>query len=378
MKILVIAPEPFFTVRGTVLAVRDLATSLCRRGHSVDILTFHLGDDVAEPNLRIVRTSLFSKHIAAIPPGFSGGKLALDMVLIPRALYLILTGRYDIVHCVEESAYFISFFKWIRRFLFIYDMDSDIPHQLEYSGKIRSRVLFRLARWIERYAIRRADAVVTISNNFTESVHAIAPGKTVIQIEDVSVCEELPPARPHEGAIILYTGNFQPYQGVELLIEGFGKIQDRFPSAHLVLAGGEPAEIEGLKNRYAGVRLRFTGKRPMAEMPRLMADADILASPRSQGENTPYKIYSYLAAGKPLLATRIISHTEVLTDGVDSLLVEPTPDSIAGGLAALLGDPSLARRLGAGARKLFDARYSRERYEEKVDRLCNFMEKNCR
>lgn len=375
MKILMIAPQPFFTVRGTPLAIRELVGVFLRTGHSVDVLTFHLGEDV--PGLRIYRNKIFSKVIKSIPPGFSVKKFLLDIVLLPKALWLILQNRYDVVHCVEESSFLISWFRCIRPSLFIYDMDSDIPKQLKESGKIKNWFILRLIKEIEKIAIRRADAIVTICPVFTNKIKRIYPNKIVFQIEDVSVVDKIPWAerKDHEKRI-LYTGNFEKYQGVELLIEAFKKTVRELPSVILIIVGGEDEEVGIYKKRYDDKQIIFTGKKPLSEIPNFLQMVDILVSPRLKGDNTPFKIYSYLATGKPILATNIISHTQVLTNEKDSLLVEPTIEAIAEGLKRLIKDEDLAHRLGIGARKLFSENYTRVCFDGKVKNYINFLEEN--
>jgi len=375
MNILLISPEPFFTIRGTPLAVRELATAYGALGHSVDILTYHLGEDISAAGVRIVRTKLFSRFIRFVRPGYSLNKVILDCVLFPKALRLILTHRYDVVHCVEESAYFIPWFRWIRKFLFVFDMDSDIRSQLEYSRRITNKSVLTFVKMMEVFAISRADAVVTIGPLFTDAIRALFPGKPVFQIEDVSVSDEISvPGEHAAGKTILYTGNFEAYQGLDILLEGFRKVQGRWRDVTLLIVGGEEGEVREMKARYDDPRIVFAGTKPVSEMSRFLQMADILVSPRANGENTPYKIYSYLASGKPILATRIVSHTQVLTDGVDVLLVDPTGEGIAEGLDILLGNADLARHIGAGGKKLFEEHYSRERYREKVGALVKFLE----
>lgn len=374
MHILIIAPEPFFAVRGTPLAVRELATAFLEFGHRVDILTYHLGEEVNAPGLRVYRNKWFSRRPTKVKPGYSLNKLCLDAVLFPKALRLILKNRYDVVHCIEESAYFICWFKWLRPFLFFFDMDSDIPQQLIDAGIIKRRWTVKLARMFERIAINAADGVVTICPLFTRRVTALFPGKRVFQIEDLSATGECQSMDRPDNRTILYTGNFQDYQGVDILIEGFIKIKDRWPDMQLLLVGGEVGEIRALRERYPGDRITFAGKIPISELPRFIAMARILVSPRRCGENTPFKLYTYLASGKPLLATDVPSHSQIVADGKEALLVEPTAEGIAAGLARLLSDEAYARRIGTNARKLFEARYSRKGYMEKVGRLLAYME----
>ena len=99
-----------------------------------------------------------------------------------------------------------------------------------------------------------------------------------------------------------------------------------------------------------------------------MARAAILTSPRSTGTNTPLKIYELLASGTPLLATRILSHTQVLDDEV-CFMVEPTAASMAEGLVAALTDEARREAVIEAARALYRERYSRPVYEAKMRRL---------
>ena len=105
----------------------------------------------------------------------------------------------------------------------------------------------------------------------------------------------------------------------------------------------------------------FAGQQPAREIPAFVAAADILVSPRTAGTNTPLKIYSYLQSGKPIVATDLRTHTQVL-DGTTALLVKPDADALAAGLARLVDDPALGRRLAAAAAELSRTRYSREAF----------------
>lgn len=374
MNILVIAPQPFFTIRGTPLAVKELVSTFIKLGHRVDLLTFHLGYEIGIPGLSIYRNRLFKGLIRSVPPGFSWSKFILDMVLLFKALVLILKNNYNVVHGIEESAYFIIWFRWIKKFRFVYDMDSDIPRQLAESRRIRNRFILWFVGIIERYTIRHSDVVVTICPVLTQKVKDIFPKKPVFQIEDVSVTDEPGPmAGASARRVILYTGNFENYQGVSVLIEGFKKIEKDYPDIELLLVGGEEEEISELKKRFGGDRITFAGKRPLSEIPHFLQLATILVSPRLKGENTPFKIYSYLASGRSILATDIISHTQILTSGQDALLVEPTPQGIASGLSSLLSNPDLMGRLGKNARALFESRYTHRCYEDKVRRYVDFL-----
>jgi glycosyltransferase involved in cell wall biosynthesis len=100
--------------------------------------------------------------------------------------------------------------------------------------------------------------------------------------------------------------------------------------------------------------------------------ADVLVSPRLHGTNTPLKIYEQLASGRPLVATRIWSHTQVLDESV-CFLVDPTPESLADGLIAALTDPEESAERVRNAISLYEREYSRPVYEQKIRRLLEIV-----
>jgi glycosyltransferase involved in cell wall biosynthesis len=100
--------------------------------------------------------------------------------------------------------------------------------------------------------------------------------------------------------------------------------------------------------------------------------ADVLVSPRREGTNTPLKVYEQLASGKPLVATRIGSHTQVLSDEV-CFLVDPEPEAMAAGILSALEDTPKLRELVANARALYEQQYSASAYDAKMRRLLEIL-----
>ena len=98
------------------------------------------------------------------------------------------------------------------------------------------------------------------------------------------------------------------------------------------------------------------------------AAADVLVSPRVEGNNTPLKIYEQLASGIPLVATRILSHTQVLDEEV-CVLVDPDAESMGRGLTAALTDQARRRKVVRSAQRLYERKYSRRVYTDKMRRL---------
>ena len=103
----------------------------------------------------------------------------------------------------------------------------------------------------------------------------------------------------------------------------------------------------------------FAGQRPADEIPAFLDAADALVSPRSSGTNTPLKIYQYLRSGRPIVATRLLTHTQVLDDAV-AYLSDATPEGFGAAILEALADPDRARAVGARARQLAETKYSYE------------------
>jgi glycosyltransferase involved in cell wall biosynthesis len=92
-------------------------------------------------------------------------------------------------------------------------------------------------------------------------------------------------------------------------------------------------------------------------------------SPRSRGTNTPLKIYQYLRSGKPIVATRLLTHTQVLSDRT-AILTDVTPEAFAAGILRGLDDRLESDAIGRRARELADTKYSYEAYLEKTRQAC--------
>ena len=379
MKILLLAPQPFFEVRGTPLAVLAMARALTGLGHQVDLLTFPQGADVEMPGLRHERS--LRLPVGRVRAGPSLAKLVLDVPFMLEAVGRMTFGGYDVVHAVEEAAHLAAPVARLLRLPLVVDVDSSIPEQLRYSGFAARGPLPWLAERLERHALRHSSAVITVCASLTEGVKARVPLARVFQIEDPPLVDAAaPPSAEVERLrgelglgsqpVVLYSGNFESYQGVDLLVDAAGLV----PEARFVFMGGEPSEIDAMRARAGGAgRVVFSGKRPPSELPAFLALAEVVVSPRSRGANTPFKVYTYLASARPLVATRIATHTQLLDDSL-AFLVEPTPAGLAAGIRQALADPVEARARADRGRALIEREYSPARFAEKVARAYDAVE----
>lgn len=386
MKILVLAPHPFFQARGTPLAVRTVLEFLGARGHQVDVLTLHEGEDVEVPNCRIHRIPRLP-GIRNVRAGFSLKKVVCDVVLLGECLRMVRRTRYDLIHAVEESAFIAAAASAFSGTPYIYDMDSSLAEQLVESYPAIHRLLPFL-RFCESVAVRRSIGVLTVCAALEDIAHTHAPDKPVGRVEDSTLLEGESPVTHAEngllpeplrrgGPVAMYVGNLERYQGIDLLLQGFRVTLRRLPSASLVIIGGREDDIRRYRTMAAGLgigsRVHFLGPRPVEQLSGLLRQADVLVSPRLKGLNTPMKIYSYLDSGTAVLATRLPTHTQVLDDHT-AYLVDPEPDAMGTGLASLLSDGRLRERLGAQAQAYVQEEFTPEAARRKLASFYDAME----
>ena len=176
--------------------------------------------------------------------------------------------------------------------------------------------------------------------------------------------------------VILYAGTFEAYQGIELLVDAAGEIVRTHENVRFLCVGGNETQVRRMKalayQRGVSEYFIFPGTVPPDEVQSLFGIASILLSPRISGTNTPLKIYSYLRSGVPIVATKIRSHTQVLTDEV-AMLVEPQSQFISSGILRLLEDAPLGNRLAESALRLAEKSYSPDAYYQKMAEVLSFL-----
>lgn len=370
MNVLLLAPHPFFRPRGTPLAERQLLRVLSRLGHRVTVLTVHQGEHLELPGVRIARLPRLP-GMGEMPPGFSLQKLICDLMLLVACWRELGRERYDLVHASEEAAFIALVVGRLRARPYVYDMDSSLPEQL-LARFPWLRPLGGALRRCEGAAVRGSVGVLAVCRELERVARRHGPPTLAVRtVEDASLLDE--PADPTtlaraademgsiRGPRVLYVGNLERYQGIDLLLEAFARIAVRDPAPSLVLVGGAPHHIAHYRRRAEALglhgRVQLLGPRPVGALGGYLRGADVLVSPRIEGHNTPMKVYSYLASGRPVVATRLPTHTQVLDDRV-ARLAEPNAEALATALADLLADGDERRRLAANAATLARAEYS--------------------
>jgi glycosyltransferase involved in cell wall biosynthesis len=232
----------------------------------------------------------------------------------------------------------------------------------------------------EQRVWRRAEGYVTITEALAAELAAMFGGRETRAVVPDGV--RLDPDRrfvPHAARrppTVGYAGNLYPWKGVDILLRALA----RLPDVGGLIIGGHPAEpdIGRLEALAAELGLRervtFTGHVDPPQVMTRLGEADVLVLPNtataiSSRYTSPLKLFEYLAAARPIVASNLPALGEVLHDGTTALLVTPgDPDALAHGVRRVLDDAGLAGRLARGA---FDAAadYTWDRRAERLERV---------
>ncbi len=382
MKILFLAPQPFYEERGTLIAIDLLLRALSERNDQVDLLTMHVGADREYPGTRIFRIRPWPRP-KSIKPGLSLAKVWCDFFMFFSAIRLARKGKYDLIHGVEEAGFIALVVGKVLGIPYVFDVDSSMATQI----LDRSRWLSPLApllRWLESIPARHAAAVVPMCDSLAEDISRVSD-RQVFVLNDICLPSE-PTAEADDlrellnigsDPVVLYVGNLESYQGIDLLLDSFKIVLEAGLKARLIIIGGRDEDIDKYERMAAelgiGAQVDLIGPRPVTALDQYLRQADVLVSPRTQGTNTPMKIYSYLGAGRAVVATELQTHTQVM-DETAAALAAPEPGAFGEALIRVLSSDEERTRLGRRAALLAQERYSWPAFRRQVDTIFDFLE----
>jgi len=353
-----VAPEPFYEHRGTPIVLRRVLEAITESGHKVDLLTFPGGSDIELPGLCITRIGRFFLF-RRIPIGFSLKKLTLDCLLLPAIILHLRREKYTCIHAVEEAAFPALVAAKLYNIPLVYDMQSCLPEHLKDHLIFRLKLIQRVLQLLERLLIRNAD-LIACSAGLKDYVRNVIQCAEVSEwyypaLEAEEPSDQTPIFReklqiPNDAHVILYTGNFAAYQGVSKLAEAIPQVLKSIPKAIFVFVGAEDTiSLPGLPaSEDVHKAVRIVARQPRETIPRFLSIANVVVSPRDPVGNLPLKVFDYMAARKPIVATDSPAHRSVLDDD-SALLVAQNSGALADGIIRLYRNPEMAQRISETA-----------------------------
>lgn len=366
MKILVIAPTPFFSDRGTHIRILEEALALERLGHEVKIVTYHVGSDIPGKagsgiDVRRIRRLLFWYKKLEAGPDWQ--KIFLDVMLIRKTFFLTRTWKPDILHGHLHEGALIG---WVVRKLFFWrklalvvDFHGSLTREMVSHAYLRGGWLRSIFKWAETFIDNLGDAAVTSSWENTDEVRTWRKRKDVQTILDgvnLSYYRSLPSESAvkekfglsQEAVIVTYAGALIPNKGIGLLIEAIPLVLQTCPETHFVIAGYPLDQVEGLfRDKPWMNQVTIISPLSYFDLPCLLWASDIGVDPKisEQTRQASGKILQYMGAGLPVVCFDASNNREYLGNG-GVYAEDKTSEGLAEAIIGLVHDKELREQKG--------------------------------
>ncbi|MBU0612617.1 glycosyltransferase [Patescibacteria group bacterium] len=319
MKLLMLAPTPFFSDRGCHIRVLNSYLNLQDIGHNVLLLTYPLGRDM---------DGVETKRISKVPgyhqtkPGFSFYKPFLDFLLLFKAIKEMLIGKYDVVYAhLYEGAFIGYFLKIIFRKKLIFDNQGSLTGELTTQKTIKKNSLvFKIVYRLEKFIIQKSDEIIASNEGLKKILLDNFQVKNIVVEEDLpndtlfnSQVQSAKLDLPKNKIVITYLGGLQLYKGLDYLLNAIASTDYRF---HFLIMGYPEKDCQRIAKELGILnRITFTGKIPYEQAPAYLKLGNIAISLKTtdSGEANA-KLYNYIAMGLKVICFDLPENRRILKD----------------------------------------------------------------
>lgn len=350
INIAMVAACPFPAAFASSGLIREMSLALCKRGHRVHVVTYHLGvNDFNVDGLTIHRIP----HIPfyrKVCSGISIGKPFLDIFLLWKLMSVVKRFDIDVIHAHNYEAPIAGY---LTRALYdipvVYHAHNTMFHELPtYFNRAYAEKFFKyLGEKLDRFIPLHADHVISISEEQTQYLLCKGVDEKKLTLISPAIYPESfiggngQIVRNKLGIgndpMVIYTGGLQPYQNCKALVVVLRHLLQYIPSAHMVsVARSAPEDLRDYAVQSGvGDRFHFIQGKGLASERDCLAAADVAVIPRIRCIGFPIKILNYLAAKKPVVCFESI--VKSFRSG-DHLLAVPDGDyhAMAKGIADLI------------------------------------------
>ncbi|MEA2724919.1 MAG: hypothetical protein QOH59_2690 [Gemmatimonadales bacterium] len=371
LRIAVIAACPFPWPRGTPIRIHRIAEAVARRGHAVHVVTYHLGQELADPPFEVHRIRDVPLYRRTSPGPTVRKLFLLDPMLVGLLRRLHREIGFDLVHAHHYEGLLVAS-QALRGIPIVYDAHTLLASELPtYRLALPRRLVRAVAPLLDRYLPRRADRIIAVSETIRHALttHGAATPERIHVIPNGVEWEHFPAewGITADAPTVVFAGNLAPYQGVDLMLQAFALLHARRADARLMIVTDAPFSPYEALARRLGVRGAVDLRRAtFPEQPAILAAATVAVNPRVQCDGIPQKLLNYMAAGLPVASFE--SSAGPLRHEVTGLTV-PDGDTaaMAAALERLLTDRVLARTLGDAARDQARREFSWEQVAARVE-----------
>ena len=381
-SIAMVAACPFPANHGTPAAIKEMSEELAKRGHSIRVVTYPLSDDIPVPGIEIDRVG----HVGwnrEINVGPSYRRLVFDAMLAFKLFRVVRRHKVDVIHAHNYEAMLIGgVVGRLTGVPVIYNAINTMIDELPSYNFFRPRMLATtVAKLLDYVVPRMADKIIAdteelrsfilnqgIEADRVSTIHSGVRPEMFQGGDGTRVRERFAVG---DAPLILYTGTFNEFQGLDYLMGAFRIVHEHKPTARLLLLSSTVTRAHRAKYERMATQLGFgsrftTASSTLDELPDFLAAADVAVVPRPNSPGIPTKLLNYMAAGNAIVSFR--RSATILQHGVTAFLVEPvTAASFAEGILAVLEQPDLAQRMRANVKSFVLGRFDWPNIAMKVE-----------
>lgn len=384
MKILVIAPTPFFADRGCHTRIYEEAKALIRLGHEIKIVTYHLGNNKHELDIhRIINIPWYHKLSA----GPSWHKIYLDILLFFKACRVNQKFKADIIHGhLHEGALIGVCLRYFLKKPVLFDYQGSLTNEIVSHGFTnKESLVFKLFKSIELFIDRQVDFIIVsagfmkqaIVDNFLiskDKIQVVEDGVDTTLYQNINGQYLIEKLKLPKKKLIVYTGYLSEYQGIDLLIEAAKLLSTKRDDFHFLIVGYPEENYQNLvKVANLSSRFTFTGKVDYRYINDYLSVADIGISPKISETEGNLKLYSYMACKLPAIVFDKSVNRDILGE-FGFYAKEQTAISLADKVSEVLDyDVIYLQNIGQSLFDRVSGLYHWDKLILKIDSFYNFL-----
>jgi 1,2-diacylglycerol 3-alpha-glucosyltransferase len=374
-RIVMVAASPFPYPQGSQVLISQLTAALRRRGHQVHVVAYPRGSGQPPRGVQIYRVPTV-RGLGLTRAGPSWRKPLLDLLLARALLQVVRRSQPDLIHTHNFEGLLIALF--VRRLTGV-----PVIHHIHNAMGLELHTYFRsrlgrwvggiVGRWVDAHLPRRADSCILLNEaavsyfqqRGVKRFEVVPPGIDFEPGEASRIRQEL-----GQGALVLYSGNLDRYQDLDLLVEAFRPVAGLRPGSCLVFStNADPKECRTQAETMGlGSQVLFLPADDFDAVRDLFAAADVAVCPRQACLGFPIKLLNYMAAGKAIVASAGSAlGLRHLQDGW--VVANGDVAGMATAIGTLLDDRDLARRLGQSARARARSTYTWDRAVDAIEEI---------
>ncbi len=365
MKILVVAPTPFFSDRGTHIRILEEALALEKQGHEITIATYHIGKDIHK-NIdtkidvrRILRLLFWYKKLEAGP---DWQKIILDLMLIRKVFFLTRIKKPDIIHGHLHEGAIIGWiiqkiFFW-RNIKLVADFHGSLTREMLSHGYLKSG-LKKTFSLIEKFINRKGDFAIVSSEELADEIRKSRHDGKIETVLDGTNTESFFHLKnkedirkeleiPDNKFIVVYTGGLVANKGIRYLMEAILAVLKERRDVFFLIGGFPTEHMEKfiLENKLSPDDIRLVSPLDYFSLPEFLVSADVAIDPKdSDSRQASGKMLNYMSAGLPVVCFNKPNNKNYLGEG-GYYCSERSGKCLAEGILHFMNNPEEAEKKG--------------------------------